>query len=82
LKYRPEGGTIGLSCEQRDEACTLHVWNEGEGPGPEGIEGLFQKFVRVDEHVRQKGTGLGPFITREIIQKHGGGIRAEPEEGK
>ncbi|MFO7955931.1 MAG: cache domain-containing protein [Candidatus Brocadiia bacterium] len=82
LKYGREGGTIKLSHEQSDGTHVLHVWNEGEGLAPDEIEGLFRKFVRFDEDVRRKGTGLGLFITREVIEKHGGRIRAESEEGE
>jgi signal transduction histidine kinase len=82
LKYGREGGTIKLSHEQSDGTHVLHVWNEGEGLAPDEIEGLFRKFVRFDEDVRRKGTGLGLFITREVIEKHGGRIRAESDEGE
>ncbi len=82
LKYGREGGTIRLSCEQQDGTVTLHVWNDGEGLEPHELAGLFEKFARFDEDVRRKGTGLGLFITRDIVRKHGGDIRAESRHGE
>ena len=50
------------------------VYNDGIGLSPEQLEKVFDKFVRfraVNEK-DTKGTGLGLFITRDIILKHGG----------
>ena len=83
LKYGREGGTIRLGFERRDDVYHLEVWNEGDGLTPEQVDRLFQKFVRVHEgdSGRPKGTGLGLFITREIVRKHGGDMRADAGEG-
>lgn len=61
------------------------MWNEGEGVPEDEIDKLFTKFTRLrsGEKIREeRGSGLGLFITREIIQKHGGKIWVESEEGK
>jgi signal transduction histidine kinase len=84
LKYGREGGTIKLSLDRCDETWRLVVWNEGDGLSPDKLNRLFQKFVRFgrEETVARRGTGLGLFITRAIVTKHGGEIRAESEEGR
>jgi len=58
---------------------TLSVFNEGKGIPPEKMPKLFQKFSRLDspEHAKKKGTGLGLYICREIVQEHGGKIWAD-----
>jgi signal transduction histidine kinase len=49
----------------------------------EQISRLFEKFVRIESHEEAtRSTGLGLFITREIITKHHGDIRAESEPGQ
>ena len=54
----------------------LSVSNESEGIPPEKIPQLFKKFSRLENHSHQKGTGLGLYICKEIIERHGGEIWA------
>ncbi|MFH1177008.1 MAG: sensor histidine kinase [Acidobacteriota bacterium] len=84
LKYGREGGTIRLDLVQLPGAYRLEVWNEGDGVSSDKLARLFQKFVRFggDEVLARRGTGLGLFITKEIIGKHGGDIQAESAEGQ
>ena len=60
------------------------VWNEGQGISESDSEKLFKKFSALasKDGMGKKGTGLGLFITREIIERHGGTIWVESEEGK
>jgi signal transduction histidine kinase len=83
LKYGRKGGRIRLACEERDGSFHFEVWNEGKGLTSEQISRLFEKFVRFENHAETtRSTGLGLFITREIIVKHHGDIRAESEPGR
>lgn len=78
LKYGRQGGTIRLTFMQTAQGLRFEVWNEGEPLSQEQLSQLFDKFVRLRR--RQglaQGTGLGLFITREIVRKHGGSIHAE-----
>ena len=84
LKYGRSGGRIVLGAADQGDRYLLNVWNEGAGI-PEGqADRLFRKFSRIEgtEGARKKGTGLGLFITREIVEKHGGRIWAESKEGE
>jgi len=83
-KYGRPQSTIRVQCEERDSRVRLSVWNEGQGIPPDQISLLFQKFSRLQQKgtEREKGSGLGLFICREIIEKHGGRIWAESEPGK
>ena len=50
------------------------------GPGvlPEELDQLFQRFSRLSgAEIKERGTGLGLFIAREILLKHGGDLRVE-----
>jgi signal transduction histidine kinase len=83
LKYCRKGGKIRLGCEERDGSFHFEVWNEGKGLTPEQTSRLFEKFIRFESHPEAtRSTGLGLFITREIIAKHHGEIQAESEPGQ
>jgi signal transduction histidine kinase len=62
----------------------LEVWNEGQGVPQEKMNQLFQKFSRIQqpEESAAKGTGLGLFISRTIVERHGGRMWAEGREGQ
>lgn len=84
VKYGREGGVISLRGERiAGGCCRLRVRNEGRGIPPDQMGGLFLKFTRLDlpETSARRGTGLGLFISHEIVERHGGSIRAESKEG-
>jgi two-component system, NtrC family, sensor kinase len=82
LKYGNKGGKIRLCCEEKDGSFHFEVWNEGKGLTSAQLSRLFEKFVRFESHAEAtRSTGLGLFITREIITKHHGDIQAESEAG-
>ncbi len=84
IKYGKTGGIINLGFQEQDDAKSFHVKNEGPGIPKDKLMTIFDKFVRIDikELGKQMGTGLGLYNTKEIIEKHGGKIWAESEEGK
>lgn len=83
IKYGTPGGTIRLVCSPLTQAWRFEVWNEGDTLSPEQLARMFDKFVRLRRREGLvQGTGLGLFITREIVRKHGGDIWAECEADK
>jgi len=79
-KYGRKGGVVRLSGQRDNGKANLHVWNDGPGVPPDQIDDLFKKFSRLQppaDSEQKTGTGLGLFITREIIRRHGGDIHAE-----
>jgi two-component system, NtrC family, sensor kinase len=83
LKYGNEKGRVRLGFEAKDGTVRFEVWNEGQGLGKEQLSRLFEKFVRFDApRESSRSTGLGLFITRDIVTKHGGRIWAESEAGQ
>jgi signal transduction histidine kinase len=85
VKYGREQGRITVKAETRDGMALCHVWNEGEGIAEDQIPKLFGKFARLGQQrqdQRDKGTGLGLFITRQIVEAHGGTIHVESEPGE
>lgn len=55
--------------------------DQGPGIAPENLERIFKRFERADEGKKVAGLGLGLFICKEIIEGHGGTIRAESQLG-
>jgi len=84
VKYSPRGGMIEISVVNHGaEEILLSVKDNGIGIPENQLERLFQKFSRVDsdEVSNIKGSGLGLWISREIIKAHGGKIWVESEAG-
>ena len=83
IKYGREGGRIWLDAQEDEQAVTLAVGNDSNGIAPDQMPLLFRKFSRLynPEYANQRGTGLGLYICREIVEKHGGAIWAESQMG-
>jgi two-component system NtrC family sensor kinase len=84
IKYGRDGGMIVLDAFENKNMVTLSVRNDGEGISPEMMPKLFKKFSRLDspEYAGKKGTGLGLYTCKEIIEKHGGEIWANSKLGE
>ena len=84
IKYGREGGAIELDARESDSQVTLSVRNDGEGIPPEKMSLLFKKFSRLDspEYAKKKGTGLGLYICKEVVEKQGGEIKADSKVGE
>ncbi|HET9015281.1 MAG TPA: GAF domain-containing protein [Thermomicrobiaceae bacterium] len=82
LKYSPEGGEVRIAIGREDDDAVLSVSDTGIGMSAEDQATLFQPFAR-SEHARRSasGTGLGLFITRRIVEQHGGTIGVASELG-
>jgi signal transduction histidine kinase len=79
VRYSPNGGTVRVRLEVESGHVELQVQDEGIGIPPESLAQLFQPFARASNATARHfgGLGLGLFICREIVQRHGGSIWAE-----
>ncbi|MBM7112264.1 sensor histidine kinase [Archangium primigenium] len=79
VRYSPHGGTVRAAFHFAPEWVELRVRDEGIGIPPESLALLFQPFARASNATARHygGLGLGLFICREIVQRHGGTIWAE-----
>lgn len=80
-----ERGYVNLRAE-RDECGDLRICVEDSGSGipPHALESVFDKFHQLPTdalHGKPKGTGLGLFISREIVRHYGGMLRMDSREG-
>jgi signal transduction histidine kinase len=85
IKFTPEGGEVRVSVTPVNGVVRLEVADTGIGIASGEQERLFERFFRAStasEH-QIPGTGLGLYITRAIVEAHGGSIavRSDPGEG-
>jgi PAS domain S-box-containing protein len=79
----PGIGAITVSVHHHPHELETSVIDNGEGVPADALPHLFQKFFRVDEmRSNTRGTGLGLFISRAIVEAHGGHIWVESTEGQ
>ena len=77
IKYSPEGSTIHVSTVKNEMFFRIEVRDEGTGI-EEGEENLiFRRFYRGKHVTSQSGFGLGLYLSREIVQKHGGFMKVK-----
>jgi len=82
LKYSGNGTRIEITCKLRDTEVEIEIKDEGIGIKPEDIDKLFERYYRVQGNHTISGFGIGLYLSAEIIERHGGRIWAESEEGK
>jgi two-component system NtrC family sensor kinase len=82
IKYGAPQGAVTVALRRGAGAVTVEVYNDGRPFTESECGRLFQRFSRLDgaESRRQHGTGLGLFLSREIVQRHGGRMWCEPRE--
>jgi signal transduction histidine kinase len=83
-KYSPDGATTTITAEEQHGLIRIDVSDTGVGLSTADQSRLFSKFFRADNSSTSEvsGTGLGLFITKSIIEAHGGEIQARSDEGK
>jgi two-component system sensor histidine kinase SenX3 len=80
IKYSGPEVRVDVELEQTDAArTTLRVRDHGVGISPSERKRIFKRFYRVPGTMRIKGTGLGLFIVRSVVARHGGKVFAESE---
>lgn len=82
LKYSPPEQPVVLNLVETDGEVVLTVSDRGVGIPADEIPHLFQRFYRARTSRGLDGLGLGLYITRLIVEAHGGRIKVESEVGR
>lgn len=84
VKYSPNGGEISIRAEADGSVVRLVVEDHGEGMAPDQVARLFHRFERVERPgiAQIPGTGLGLYLTKHLVELHGGTIECQSEPGK
>jgi signal transduction histidine kinase len=75
-KHGPPDSAIRVTVEQKGNEVETFVCDEGPGLPPEEAERIFGPYYQVRQGGRQqaKGLGLGLYVSRQIVEEHGGRI--------
>lgn len=83
IKYTNSGGSVTVSLAREDAKYIISFKDTGIGIPQQAMQNLFTKFYRVHGGLNSgsTGTGLGLFISKSIIERHGGSISVQSEVG-
>jgi len=82
VKYSPKGGQVTIAHTRHNQTDVIRISDQGLGMSEEGRKRLFSRFVRLEQDRSIRGTGLGLFIVRRLVESHGGHIEVESQEGR
>ena len=84
VKFSPQGGKVTIKGETSKDAVMVTVADEGIGIPIRDQKRIFERFFRGPDVVGggTRGTGLGLYICKAIVEAHGGQIRVDSEPGK
>jgi two-component system sensor histidine kinase VicK len=85
IKFTPEGGMVKMELSAGNGEATFMVSDNGPGIPEADLPYVFNRFYRVDKartESAQRGSGLGLYICRKIVEAHGGSIAVAANEAR
>ena len=84
IKFTERGGIKVIVEEYKDQSIITRIKDTGMGFSKDELDKVFDKFYQINKSskVKNRGSGLGLVISKNLIELHGGKIWAESEEGK
>ena len=82
VNYTNKGGQIKLFLKQKEDDIIFSVLDNGNGIPKEDIPHLFKRFSQGTSKKRSTGTGLGLYLSRQIVEAHNGKIWVESKLDK
>jgi len=83
-RYAPDGGTVTLTAEPRDDTVLVSLSNGGEAIPAEDLPHVFERFYRVEKSRDRAlgGAGIGLAIVKQLVEGWGGRVGAESASGR
>ena len=84
LKFTQKGGTVEVRAAREGDRVRVAVSDTGVGIAPDDVARLFDKYEQARSRATrgEKGTGLGLYITKQLVELHGSQIKVESEVGQ
>ena len=84
IKYSPHGGAIRMVIDAQDEQARVSFQDDGIGIPQDALPNLFQRFYRASNTAQHgiTGFGIGLYVVKEIVTRHGGTISVASVEGE
>jgi len=82
IKFSDPGGSVAVKVEKQASDLLFQVSDHGTGIREESMKHLFERFYRAEGETVRGGTGLGLYISKQIVEAHGGHIWAESKFGE
>ena len=82
IKFSPARSTVRVWLVRAGAEATIRIADEGPGISAEGRHRIFEVFHREESTAHLPGLGLGLYITKHIVEGHGGRIEVDPSPGE
>lgn len=84
IRYNKSGGWVKIEGQKSENEFIINVQDSGIGIGPEDLQNLFKEFYRVKspETAQVEGTGLGLYITKQLVELMRGRVWVESKKGE
>ncbi len=81
VRFSPRGAMIDIILEQVDDSVQIAIRDQGIGVPNDQLERVFEPFYQASNNTSEEGTGLGLFLAREVVHRHGGQMWLESRPG-
>jgi signal transduction histidine kinase len=84
IKYTPENKTVHIEAQSHDDYVQIDITDTGIGIPTDELGSIFDEFFRASNAKKSEkdGTGLGLSIVKQIVERHGGEVSAQSQEGQ